>query len=294
MSDANYTLNLSASPNEALGYPAYVFTGTLTADRNIIVPTNKKLYLVVNNTTGGHNLVIKTSGGTGVTVAVASGPYTPCYCDGTNVVAVGAAGGGSSTLSGETDVVLTSPADNDVLTYEASSSKWKNKPAAGGGGGTGAWSAASGKRQLIVNLANMVWVSGLSSASTPENQSLGTDVAMYSSTSVFASWSLPDATHGGGVTLTTSTADSLAGIHSYNTTAYAPVAMGHNLEFFGSMYITGTSDIRFWCGLGSNALTSAGTLGAHDSPSGQSADWIGFRYSTVAGDTVPRVKRFFR
>jgi hypothetical protein len=38
------------------------------------------------------------------------------------------AAGGSSTLAGDTDVLLTSPANNDVLTYETSSTKWKNKP----------------------------------------------------------------------------------------------------------------------------------------------------------------------
>lgn len=42
---------------------------------------------------------------------------------------VGIAGGGSSTLAGDTDVVISSPANNDVLTYETSSTKWKNKPA---------------------------------------------------------------------------------------------------------------------------------------------------------------------
>jgi hypothetical protein len=42
--------------------------------------------------------------------------------------------GGSGTLAGDTDVVISSPANNDVLTYETSSTKWKNKPAAGGGG----------------------------------------------------------------------------------------------------------------------------------------------------------------
>lgn len=44
----------------------------------------------------------------------------------------------SSSLATDTDVVLTSPADGDLITYEASSSKWKNKPPAGGGGGGGA------------------------------------------------------------------------------------------------------------------------------------------------------------
>lgn len=35
--------------------------------------------------------------------------------------------GGSSTLAGDTDVVISSPNDTQVLTYEASSGKWKNK-----------------------------------------------------------------------------------------------------------------------------------------------------------------------
>jgi hypothetical protein len=168
MTDANYTLNLSAVPNEALGYLAYVFTGTLTATRDIIVPANKKLYFVVNNTTGGHSIVVKTSGGTGVTVSNAAAPYTICYCDGTNVVGVGAAslagdsdvsftsvangdvvtynsGSGkwvnspstSATLAGDTDVDITSPANGDVLTYQSSGGKWVNAPPAGGGGGGG-------------------------------------------------------------------------------------------------------------------------------------------------------------
>jgi hypothetical protein len=87
MTDANYTLNLSAVPNEALAYLTYVFTGTLTADRNIIVPANKKLYAVWNHATAGKNLIVKTSGGTGVTIAYsATAQYTMVYCDGTNVV----------------------------------------------------------------------------------------------------------------------------------------------------------------------------------------------------------------
>ena len=41
------------------------------------------------------------------------------------------------TLAGLSDVLIASPADNDVLTYVAASSKWENKPASGGGGGSG-------------------------------------------------------------------------------------------------------------------------------------------------------------
>lgn len=100
MTDANYTLN-SSEGGEALAHMAFTFSGTLSADRNIIVPVNKKLYLVQNNTTGGHNLTVKTSGGTGVAIAVSATSYTIVYCDGTNVVVASSAGGsGTVTHSG--------------------------------------------------------------------------------------------------------------------------------------------------------------------------------------------------
>lgn len=37
----------------------------------------------------------------------------------------------TTTLAGDTDVALTSPANKDVLTYDSVAAKWKNKPAAG-------------------------------------------------------------------------------------------------------------------------------------------------------------------
>ena len=44
-----------------------------------------------------------------------------------------AAGGtGTTTLAADTDVSLTSPADGDILTYVAASSKWENKAKSGG------------------------------------------------------------------------------------------------------------------------------------------------------------------
>jgi hypothetical protein len=61
------------------------------------------------------------------------------FWNGTAWTAVGGGGGGggSSTLAGDTDVLITSPANLDLLTYDTASSKWKNLPAAGGGGGGG-------------------------------------------------------------------------------------------------------------------------------------------------------------
>lgn len=109
MTDANYTLSTVATPSEATGYLAYVFTGTLTAGRNIVVPAVKKLYVVQNNTTGGFALTVKTSGGTGIAVAVAAGIYQVLYCDGTNVVQF--APGAVSSVAGRTGAVTLAESD---------------------------------------------------------------------------------------------------------------------------------------------------------------------------------------
>lgn len=159
MVDADYTLNLSASPNEALGYLGYVFTGTLTASRNIIVPTNKKLYAVWNNTTSGDSLTVKTSSGTGVSVPYSPTPqYTLLYCDGTNVDAVGSAGSGSGTVTNTSGsltahaVILGNGSDDEkalsslgtsgqVLTSNGASAD-PSFQTPSGGGGSGAPSGA--------------------------------------------------------------------------------------------------------------------------------------------------------
>lgn len=44
-----------------------------------------------------------------------------------NELRQGGGGGGSSTLAGLTDVNLTSPTNNQVLMYDSTSKKWKNK-----------------------------------------------------------------------------------------------------------------------------------------------------------------------
>jgi len=78
--DANVTLTRATS----LGNMLLSFTGALTANRNIIVPAKKKIYLVRNSTTGGFGVVVKTQSGTGITVN--NSQYVILYCDGTNVV----------------------------------------------------------------------------------------------------------------------------------------------------------------------------------------------------------------
>lgn len=84
MLDADYTLSaLNGSPDEARN-AVLIFTSasSLTASRNIIIPADEKVYIVKNSTTGGQSIIVKTSGGTGVTVP--NGAVLQLYCDGIN------------------------------------------------------------------------------------------------------------------------------------------------------------------------------------------------------------------
>lgn len=88
----DWTLNTTATPGalfpQATGYFFYDIQGALTANRNLIVPTSTKQYVVRNATTGAFTLTVKTASGTGI--AVPQGHLQKLFCDGTNVVATAA------------------------------------------------------------------------------------------------------------------------------------------------------------------------------------------------------------
>lgn len=84
MTDANYTLVSGNGVSDEARNAVLVIAGTLSATRDVIVPTSNKFYAVRNATTGGQSILVKTSGGTGVTLA--NGFTQLMYCDGTNVV----------------------------------------------------------------------------------------------------------------------------------------------------------------------------------------------------------------
>jgi hypothetical protein len=60
-------------------------TGTLTGNRNVIVPDSGE-WIVFNNCGGAFTLTVKTSGGSGIVVGAAK--HAILYADGTNVVRV--------------------------------------------------------------------------------------------------------------------------------------------------------------------------------------------------------------
>ena len=76
----DYTLS-SAELNKT----AYVFNGTITGNRTIIVPTTVQQYWVSNQTTGSFTFAIKTAAQSPA-ITLAQGARAIFYCDGTNVV----------------------------------------------------------------------------------------------------------------------------------------------------------------------------------------------------------------
>jgi len=88
VSDANLTISITntnaAQPARALVLNVTSGFGSLTATRELVVPTIQKQYIVQNNTTGGQSITVKTSAGTGITVP--NGRKAHLYVDGTNVI----------------------------------------------------------------------------------------------------------------------------------------------------------------------------------------------------------------
>ena len=91
--DVSGTGNYTLSTFE-LDRIAYNLFGTLTGNRNIIVPATIQQYWITNATTGAFTLTVKTSAGTGI--AVAQGEAEILYCNGTDVVQ-GQTGAGIAT-----------------------------------------------------------------------------------------------------------------------------------------------------------------------------------------------------
>jgi hypothetical protein len=89
-------------------------TGALTAGRNLIVPANKKLYFIYNNTTGGFAVTVKVSGQTGVSVA--NGKKVLLVSNGTDIVLA------TNSFSGSFDgtVGATTPSTGAFTTLSAS------------------------------------------------------------------------------------------------------------------------------------------------------------------------------
>ena len=82
--DTNYTLtSTNGASDEARNMFINVTGGPHTLVKNVVCPSVSKLFVVTNNTSGGQDILFKTSAGTGVTIP--NGVRAVVYCDGTNV-----------------------------------------------------------------------------------------------------------------------------------------------------------------------------------------------------------------
>jgi len=73
----------SISLGDAAARPMVIeLTGVLTGTKTVVVPQRSKLFIFLNSTTGGFDLLIDT--GIGVPIKIVNGGYTFIYCDGTD------------------------------------------------------------------------------------------------------------------------------------------------------------------------------------------------------------------
>lgn len=80
---ASYSLTTGNGTTDEARNAVVNVTGTLSAARNLVVPSVDKLYVIKNSTSGGFNITVKTSAGTGVVVE--NGNTKVVFCDATNV-----------------------------------------------------------------------------------------------------------------------------------------------------------------------------------------------------------------
>lgn len=82
---ANVTLTENDGATDQARYMILNCSGTLTGNRNVIVPDGiSKLYLVANNTAGAFTLTVKTSSGNGVVIPQDTAVWV--YSDGTDIL----------------------------------------------------------------------------------------------------------------------------------------------------------------------------------------------------------------
>ena len=100
---ANTTITI---PNGTTGVARNMFiemTGALTvSSTSLLVPANKKMYFIYNNTSGGYAVTVKVAGQTGILVP--TGKKVVLTCNGTDIVEAHTAIVGNATMGGTLSV----------------------------------------------------------------------------------------------------------------------------------------------------------------------------------------------
>lgn len=279
-------------PNGASGVARNMyleFTGTLSAARDVIVPSNRKLYFVFNNTSGGFAVTVKVSGQTGVSVP--SGQKLIVVSNGTDIVEatnfISTTGGnltitGTLTLSALTASttlglnaskqvvsVTNTGSGNNVLATDPTLTLTNatNLPIVGGTtgtlsvarGGTGATDAGTARSNLVVPSTTGSGASGTWTINITGNAATATS-ATSASTATTAT--------------TASNANALGGVAAAGYALLSGATFSGNVNAPAFFY---TSDLR----VKNNVETLTDALAKVNAMRGVSFDWTNGMGSAV-------------
>jgi microcystin-dependent protein len=264
-SDANYTLVSGNGISDQARNAVLVMTGTLSATRDLIVPTSNKFYAVRNATTGGQSIRVKTAAGTGVTLA--NGFTQLMYCDGTNVVLA------SSPVNAITgSVILSNPTINgftgDTAVINVGSGQFYKDISGNVGIGTAAPSARLDvvggqiRQQTQANSVTGNYTAFFTNSSSTVDS--GTAIQHYNNSVIDAYFYMGGAAGNAGI-VTIGTAASGAASERMRIDASGNVGIGttsptNRLTVSGNANVTGTLGVGSDANVSGNANVT-GTLG---------------------------------
>lgn len=93
---AGATITLSATQ---ASYTLQEYSGVLSQNTNVVVPSTVQFYVITNNTSGSYTMTFKTSVAGGATTTVPNSTTIAMVCDGTNVYAVSTVSNSVGTLT---------------------------------------------------------------------------------------------------------------------------------------------------------------------------------------------------
>jgi len=113
--NSDQTLSLTdGTIGDSIRNAVIAFTGTLSANRTITVPSAEKWWIMDNQTAGAYTLTVKVSGQTGITWGASDKGTKILYSNGTDIVDTNIGGGvGGHDLNGE-ELILDADADTSI------------------------------------------------------------------------------------------------------------------------------------------------------------------------------------
>jgi hypothetical protein len=234
-----------------------VLQGALTAARDLILPTNKKLYFITNNTSGGYAVTAKCSGQTGVSIP--SGAKVILACNGVDIVEVFNFANGFILPSSATIATLSGTtlgyASASITAASIASGTVTNLLATTFSGGSASITTVNSASGTVANLLATTFSGGSASVTTASFAS-ATVTNLLATTFQGGSASITTASFASG-TVTNLRATTFSGGSASITTANA--ASGTVTNLLATTFTGGSASITTLTGTSANITTLTGT-----------------------------------